>query len=267
MDNRAIGVCDSGLGGLTAVKEIMRRFPNESIIYFGDTGRVPYGTRSNETVVKYARQDINFLLSFDIKAVVVACGTASSIALPEIGRGFPVPVVGVVEPGARAAARISKKGRVAVIATPGTIRSGAYERALKAIAPEIEVMSIACPLFVPLVEAGRWRRGDIVIETVAGEYLAPVKEFAPDAVILGCTHYPLLSGVISDVLGPDVTLIDVGAQAAEELLSLITPCGEGSRIINRYFVSDNVYNFTHIADMFLEKHIDGHVEKIDIEAY
>ena len=176
MDNRPIGVFDSGLGGLTAVRELQRLLPGEDIIYFGDTARVPYGGRSRDTLVRYARQDVAFLRTFDLKAIVIACGTVSTTALDVLTEENDIPIWGVVEPAAEAAARSTKNGLVGLIGTQATIRSGAYERRIAAEAPGVRVLSRACPLFVPLVENGRFRPGDVVAETVAAEYLEPFQD-------------------------------------------------------------------------------------------
>ena len=192
MDQRPIGVFDSGLGGLTAVRELCRLLPGEDVVYFGDTGRVPYGSRSRETIIKYARQDVAFLRTFDLKAILIACGTVSTTALDVLSAENPIPVMGVVEPAARAAARLTRSGNIGLIGTQTSVRSGAYERAIQAENPAVRVIGQPCPLFVPLVENGRFRPGDIVIETVAAEYLAPLKAAGVDTLVLGCTHYPLL---------------------------------------------------------------------------
>ena len=196
MDKRAIGVFDSGLGGLTAVKEIMERLPNENLIYFGDTGRVPYGTRSEETIIRYSRQDIRFLQSFDVKMIVVACGTVSSVALPIIKGEFGVPIVGVVEATADAAVKATRNNKIGIIGTQGTISSGAYSRRIHSEKSNIRTYSRACPLFVPLVENGHFDTQ--VTRLVIEEYLADIKKQGIDTLILGCTHYPLLEKAIAD---------------------------------------------------------------------
>ena len=206
-----------GPGGLTTVRELMRLLPGEDIVYFGDTGRVPYGSRSKETIRKYARQDVAFLRTFDLKAIVIACGTVSTTALDLLAAENPIPVMGVVEPAARAAARATRSDAIGLIGTQATIRSGAYERYISALHPGARILSKACPLFVPLVENGRFHRGDIVIETVVEEYLSPMKEAGVDTLVLGCTHYPLLEEVISAYMGPDVKLINAGAEGAREV--------------------------------------------------
>ena len=202
MDTRPIGVFDSGLGGLTAVRELRQLLPSENIIYFGDTARVPYGGRSAEILLKYARQDVRFLRSHDIKAILVACGTVSTTALPQLRQESDIPILGVVEPACRRAAAVTRNRRVGLIATAASVRSGAYQRSLRQLDPDIAVTAKACPLFVPLVENGRFRRGDVVIETVAREYLEPLRREGLDTLILGCTHYPLLTDIIGDIMGP-----------------------------------------------------------------
>ena len=211
MDNRAIGVFDSGLGGLTAVRRLHALMPDEDIIYFGDTGRVPYGTRGRDTIIKYARQDVAFLRQFDLKAIIIACNTVSSVALDLLGQENDIPIIGTVEPACRRAMAMTQNGKVGVIGTAATVPSGAYERYLHHADGSLTLYTQPCPLFVPLVENGRVQRGDVVIETVVAEYLAPLKDAGVDTLILGCTHYPLLEGVIGDFMGPDVTLIDSGA--------------------------------------------------------
>ena len=191
MDNRPIGVFDSGLGGLTAVRRLAALLPNENIIYFGDTGRVPYGTRSREIIRRYAMQDVNFLRSFDLKAIVIACGTVSSIALDDLRAQTDLPIFGVVFPTAKRAAQVTKNGRVGIIATPATIRTGAYDRVIRAENPNVTLTARSCPLFVPLVENGRTRPGDVVIETIAAEYLAPVRATRVSWPAAGITLFTL----------------------------------------------------------------------------
>lgn len=211
-DGRPIGVFDSGIGGLTVVAALRRRLPGEAILYLGDTARLPYGSKSPETVLAYTRANLDFLLRRGVKAVVVACNTASALALPSLHPD--VPTWGVVEPGARRAAAASR-GRVGVIATASTVRSDAYRRALLALRPELAVLSAACPLFVPLVEEG-WH-DDPVAEEVARRYLAPLLAAGVDTLVLGCTHYPLLVPVLARVAGPEVALVDSAETVAEEV--------------------------------------------------
>lgn len=271
MDRRPIGVFDSGLGGLTAVRELARLMPEEDLIYFGDTGRVPYGGRSRDTIVKYARQDVNFLRSFDPKAIVIACGTVSANALEILQQETAVPVLGVVDPAAHAAAMASKNGRIGLIGTEASIRSGAYERSLAVLRPDAQVVPKACPLFVPLVENGRFRTGDAVAELVVSEYLAPLKEAGVDTLVLGCTHYPLLREVIAAYMGSSVTLIDAGGSCAH----LVAQVLGGSDALSgwtgggkcRYFVSDSTDGFAKLASLFLGEDVTESVEQVDITAY
>lgn len=271
MDNRPIGVFDSGLGGLTAVRRLAALMPNENIIYFGDTGRVPYGTRSRETILRYAAQDVNFLRTFDLKAIVIACGTVSSIALAQLAGQQQEPVFGVVAPTALQAAKQTKNGKIGIIATPATIRTGAYERIITSHNPTAQLFDQPCPLFVPLVENGRTRPGDIVIETVVAEYLSPLRQAGVDTLVLGCTHYPLLTDVIGQYMGPEVTLIDSGAAVADQLQDWLgqqnmraDPDQAGQY---RWYVSDSVDSFHDLASIFLGREVTEPVEQIAIENY
>ena len=271
MDTRPIGVFDSGLGGLTAVRSLRQILPEEQIIYFGDTARVPYGGRERETILKYARQDVRFLRSFDLKAVVIACGTISTTSLGTLQEENDLPMVGVVEPACRRALAVSEKKRVGVIATLASIRSGAYETVLRRLDPEVTVFSRACPLFVPLAEAGRIRRGDVVIETVAREYLTPLKNAGVDTLILGCTHYPLLTDVIGDVMGPGVELVSAGEESAFELKRMLKArelrADERRRGETEFYVSDRVEDFERTASLFLQEDLRHTARRIDIERY
>lgn len=271
MDRRPIGVFDSGLGGLTTVRELCRLLPGEDIVYFGDTGRVPYGSRSKETIIRYARQDVAFLRTFDLKLIVIACGTVSTTALEILANENPIPVLGVVAPAAVAAAQATRNGKIGLIGTQASIRSGAYENLIRKADPAAQVTAQPCPLFVPLVENGRFKPGDIVIETVAGEYLAPLKEAGVDTLVMGCTHYPLLEDVISAQMGPDVRLINAGAEgaraaaarlAADDALSGKTEGGSC-----RYFVSDRQEDFSRLASVFLGWDVTGTVGQVDISCY
>ncbi len=266
MDNRAIGVFDSGLGGLTAVKRLHEIMPKESIIYFGDTGRVPYGTRGRDTIIKYTRQDIRFLLQYDIKAIVVACNTASSAALETVQNEFDLPIFGTVEPSCRKALKVTENGRIGVIGTAATVRSNVFTRSLKSADKSLEIIEQACPLFVPLVENGRVNRGDVVIETVAREYLKPLKEAGVDALILGCTHYPLLYDVIACYMGAGVTLIDSGAEAANAVKNAVELSGNESGG-TQYFVSDDPSGFSRLASLFLQEDVEGEARLVDITRY
>lgn len=265
MDNRAIGVFDSGLGGLTAVRRLHALMPDEDIIYFGDTGRVPYGTRGRDTIIKYARQDVAFLRQFDLKAIIIACNTVSSVALDLLGQENDIPIIGTVEPACRRAMTMTQNGKVGVIGTAATVRSGAYERYLHHADGSLTLYTQPCPLFVPLVENGRVQRGDVVIETVVAEYLAPLKDAGVDTLILGCTHYPLLEGVIGDFMGPEVTLIDSGAEAANLASTQFDPAAGPGK--TRYFVSDDPDGFDQLACLFLQEQIDVGAGLVDISSY
>ncbi len=268
MDNRPIGIFDSGLGGLTCVKKVMEIMPGEDIIYFGDTGRVPYGSKSAEIILKYVRQDIRFLQTFDIKYIIIACGTASSAALPLIQGEFDTDIAGVLEPTCLRAADATKNGKIGVLGTPGTIRSGKYLQTLKRLNSGLEIYTKACPMFVPLVENG-YLNGPAT-EIIAKEYLLPLKQSGIDTLILGCTHYPLLRPVIQTIMGDAVTLIDAGAETAvfvkQQLYERDLLCGRGHGSA-QYFVSDTVEGFTELAGMFLNQKLEGSVHTVNIESY
>ncbi len=269
MDNRCIGVFDSGLGGLTCVKQIMKELPDENLIYFGDTGRVPYGTRSAETIIKYSKADIRFLKSFDVKQIVVACGTVSSVALPVLAPEEETPMIGVVEATAMAAYRATKNGKIGIIGTPGTIGSCAYQKRIALENPDVEMISRACPLFVPLVENGHFNTP--VAKLVVEEYLSDIRAYGVDTLILGCTHYPLLRDAIAEFMGGDVTLVDAGAELAKELRRELHKeerhsAGRDAEQY-RYYVSDNIESFAHLASVFLQSDVKGQVRKIEIERY
>lgn len=268
MDNRPIGIFDSGLGGLTCVKKVMEIMPGEDIIYFGDTGRVPYGSKSAEIILKYVRQDIRFLQTFDIKYIIIACGTASSAALPLIQDEFDTNIAGVLEPTCLRAADATKNGKIGVLGTPGTIRSGKYLQTLKRLNSGLEIYTKACPMFVPLVENG-YLNGPAT-EIIAKEYLLPLKASGIDTLILGCTHYPLLRPVIQTIMGDTVTLIDAGAETAvfvkQQLYERDLLCGRGHGSA-QYFVSDTVEGFTELAGMFLNQKLEGSVHTVNIESY
>lgn len=272
MDMRPIGVFDSGLGGLTAVRSLRQILPGEDLIYFGDTARVPYGGRAKETLLKYARQDVRFLRSFDLKAILVACGTVSTTALPDLqAENAPLPIVGVVEPTCRRAVEMTRNRKIGLIATQASVRSGAYEAAIRQMDPAAEVIGLACPLFVPLVENGRIHRGDVVIETVAREYLTPLLEQGIDTLILGCTHYPLLTEIFREICGPDVVLVSAGEESAFALKRALKE--QSLRAEGRtegraaYYVSDRAEDFQRIASLFLQEELQGAVRRIDIEQY
>lgn len=259
----AIGVFDSGVGGLTVLRALMTRLPNERTVYLGDTARVPYGTRSQATVTRYAVGNARFLVKQRIKLLVVACNTVSAESLPALREAFDVPVIGVVEPGAQAAFSAACGGAVGVIGTQGTIASGAYEKALRAHAPSIRVVSRACPLFVPLAEEG-WTEGDVP-RLAAERYLAPFREDAITALVLGCTHYPLLADAIGKAL-PDVTLVDSAsatAAAVDALLSAEGALREANDPDHAVFVTDLPTSFTRVAERFLGRTLPP-VEQVDV---
>ncbi len=249
---KPIGVFDSGVGGLTVAKELIRQLPQEDIVYFGDTARVPYGIRSRETIVRFSIEDTLLLLRYDIKLICVACNTASSVALPVIRNHFKVPMLGVLSPGAREAVYATQNKRIGVIGTRGTVKSRAYELEITQLDPQIKVYAQACPLFVPFVEEG-WLDGKVVHE-VASTYLKPLKEAKVDTVILGCTHYPLLKKVIRKVMGEQVTLIDSAEQVAIEVKKILVSeglCNTSGKGTHRFLVSDNAEWFGDIAERFL----------------
>jgi len=256
-----IGVFDSGIGGLTVVRELMRQLPEESIIYFGDTARVPYGPKSPDTVRRYSREISAWLLGEGVKAIVVACNTATAHALPALREELKVPVLGVAEPGAQAAVNTSKSGRIGVIGTTGTVKSGAYDRAIHALAPHAQVTSRPCPLFVPLVEEG-WLDTEPT-RMIAHEYLSPLHDAHVDAVVLGCTHYPLLKPVIKDVLGSRVHLVDPAEQTAAETKRVLAARGlrapAGSVPSYRFVASDAPEQFLRLGQRFL----GAAIERVD----
>ncbi len=263
-----LGVFDSGLGGLSAVKEIAKCLPKEDVVYFGDTGRVPYGTRSKNTIIKYALQDARFLMQYQPKAILVACGTVSSVAMQQLKEQFAGPVIGVVEPAVQAALAATENGKIAVLGTPATIRSGSYAQLLTT-QQGIAVKGIPCPLFVPLVENGHIDPEDPVVRATVAHYLKEALDFGADTIILGCTHYPLLRGAIRAYVGEGVSLIDAAAEAAKCLKQLLTEQEllSESGGAQRFFVSDAPENFADTAKVFLGRDIEKAVEEIDIEKY
>lgn len=254
-----IGVFDSGIGGLTVARELMRQLPGESIIYFGDTARVPYGPKSPDTVRRYSREIASYLRERGVKALVVACNTATAHALTTLQAEETMPVIGVVDPGARAAVAATRGGTIGVIGTVGTIRSGAYERAIRALRPDAKIIARACPLFVPLVEEG-WLE-HAATRLVADEYLAEFARDDVDTLVLGCTHYPLLKPLIAEVLGPEVALIDSAEQTAAEARRTLEArgllAGSAASPHRRYVASDAPDQFLRMAERFLGAPIDG----------
>ena len=286
MDNRPIGVFDSGLGGLTGVRELRKRLPHEEIVYFGDTGRVPYGSRSPETILQYARQDIAFLLSKDVKCIMAACGTVSSTYPAAEAEKLPVPYLGVVDAAAREAAFSTRNRRIGVIGTAATIRSRSYEALLRRLVPGVEITARPCPLFVPLVEEGLFH--DSVTDEIASRYLSSLKEKYIDTLVMGCTHYPLLRSTLHRLMGDEVTLVNPAYETAVELKTLLRDmdltrssedlerfseensrrAAAGEPILDQYqfFVSDRAENFTRFAKAILPKEVKD-TKQINIEEY
>ena len=259
MNNRPIGVFDSGLGGLTVLKEIMKISPNENIVYFGDTARVPYGPRSKETIIKYTFQAINFLISKNVKAIVIACNTATARALKEANEKYDIPIIGVIEAGARTAAYSTKNKIVGVIGTDGTISSKAYNAEIAKIDKEIKIIDKACPLFVPIVEEG-WANTEIASLT-AKRYLKDLMQQGIDSLVLGCTHYPLLKKTIGEIVGEKVTLVNPAKETAKDLNKILEKNNMLREDSNKepkyeYYVSDIPEKFAAIAEEFLKKEID-----------
>lgn len=270
-NNAPIGVFDSGVGGLTVAREIMRQMPDERIVYFGDTARLPYGTKSQATIIRFARQDVAFLKSRNVKAIAVACNTASAYALETLEREIDIPIIGVVRPGARTAVRTTSSGRIGVIATEGTIDSGMYTRYIHDLNPDMAVYGKACPLFVPLVEEGMLH--DFVTEEIANRYLMELKTQRIDSLILGCTHYPLLRSLISKCMGPEVTLVNPAYETAvslramlEEKDMLADPLEEGARPSHEFYVSDGAKKFETFANSILPYDV-RQTKIIDIEKF
>ena len=253
MNDAPLGVFDSGIGGLTVARALFERLPHEAVLYFGDTARVPYGPKSPETVRRYSAEILAYLLGRGVKAVVVACNTSTAHALDHLRAHAPVPVVGVIEPGARAAAATSRSGKIGVIGTAGTVASGAYERAIKAVRPDATVVSAACPLFVPLVEEGWFDHP--AAELIAREYLEPLGRAGVDTVVLGCTHYPLLKPLLQRVLGSGVRLIDSAEETATEVVNELATRGLAAAAQRKpahdFVVSDDEPRFRKVGERFL----------------
>ena len=268
MNSAPIGVFDSGIGGLTSVKRLIKLLPNEDVVYLGDTGRVPYGTRSRETIIKYARQDVQFLQNHGVKTIIIACNTVSAVAAVKLLPEIKIPVFEVVGPPSSQAAALTKNGRVGVIGTAATIKSGAYAAALLRENPGLFVTVSACPLLVPLVENGRTDPDDIAAQTIVRDYLEPVLREGIDTLILGCTHYPLLRDVITRI-APNITLVDSGAATAEFAAKRLRESGllsdkaeTGDR---RYYVTDSAESFESMAAIYLEDDVSGRVFKTTLE--
>lgn len=268
--NAPIGIFDSGVGGLTVAREIMRQMPQEHLVYFGDTARVPYGSKSQETIIRYSRQIIRFLRTKEVKAIVIACNTASAYALETVERESDIPVIGVVNAGARTAIEATKNGKIGVIGTEGTINSGIYTEVMKWMKPDIEVYGKPCPLFVPLVEEGLLH--DSVTDEIASRYLSVLKGRYIDTLVLGCTHYPLLRSTLRRLMGNDVTLVNPAYETAIELKQLLyhrgmerVPQTMGGETY-QFYVSDLAEKFTALATTILPGEVHE-TKKINIEEY
>lgn len=266
-----IGVFDSGVGGLTVVREIMRQTPSERIVYFGDTARVPYGSKSKNTVLRYSRQIIRFLRTQNVKAIVVACNTASALALPEIRKELDIPILGVVKPGAKVAAEVTKKKKVGIIGTEATVNSAIYTHTIQSVQPDIQVIGKACPLLVPLVEEG-WLK-DPVTEQVAARYLGTFQQLDIDTLILGCTHYPLLRSLVGKLMGPEVQLVNPAYETASALKQLLEEEHMSNPIppqlqndMYQFYVSDAADKFKSFANSILPYDI-ATTKQINIEEY
>lgn len=267
-----IGVFDSGVGGLTVLRAMLQRMPGEDYLYLGDTARLPYGSKSRETIVRYSLQTTSRLVELGIKILVIACNTATAAALPALRETFPdIPIIGVVEPGAQAACQASPSGRIAVIATPSTINGGAYQKAILRRRPEASVSSLPCPLFVPLAEEG-WFDGPIV-ESIAARYLSPLfsDEKAPDCLVLGCTHYPMLASAIRAVIGPKPLMVDSAATTAEAVQgsldseNMAHPQQQDRTGVIRFFTTDDTGRFARTGSLFLGTSIpEENVQLVDL---
>ncbi len=271
LHNSPIGVFDSGVGGLTVAREIMRQLPNERIVYFGDTARVPYGSKSKETVTKFSRQIVRFLQTQQVKAIVVACNTASACALDDLEKEVDIPIIGVLKPGAKAAIEATRNGKIGVVATEATIHSGIYNRYIQENDPNAQVLGKACPLFVPLVEEGLWE--DPVTDEIARRYLTELIDVGIDTLILGCTHYPMIRSTVGKIMGDQVTLVNPAYETARELKELLRERGleSGHRPglgteLYRFFVSDAADKFQKFANSILTYGILS-AKVINIEEY
>lgn len=272
MDNRPIGIFDSGVGGLSAVRAMYEREIPESFIYYGDTARVPYGNRSREEITRFSLQDVRFLRSHDLKAILIACNTITVNSIDALREANPdLPIVGVVDAAAAAAAKAGKNGRFGIISTVSTAQSGVYAEKLKALRPGAEVYSQGCPKFVPLIESGHIAPDDAELLPAVEEYLAPIKAFGVDTLILGCTHYPLIREAVQNYMGPDVTLIDSGAESIDAVLSILRErdalAAPGTEVSRRFYCSGRLEEFEHVAEMFLDRSIRGLAEEIDITKF
>ncbi len=269
-DSRPIGAFDSGLGGLSVIKELEKVLPNENFVYFGDTGRVPYGTKSSETIVKYALEDEALLLSKGVKLIIAACGTVSSVA-SHTGKTLPVPFIEVVTPASLSAAKATKNNKIGIMGTSATVNSRSYEKVIREILPTAEITSVACPMFVQLVENGWIDRYDEVAIATAKRYLEPLMNAGVDTIILGCTHFPILSDIIADIVGESVTLINAGKCAADaaadylKLKNMLTDSLDNGNC--EFYVSDKTQNFSSVASTLLGRDISSSVKFADASQF
>lgn len=272
LNNAPIGVFDSGVGGLTVAREIMRQMPNEKIVYFGDTARVPYGSKSKDTIINFSRQIVAFLRTKKVKAIVIACNTASAFALNTIQQETDIPVIGVIEPGAKAATQATNNNRIGVIGTEGTINSKIYSKFIYALNSDIEVFSKACPLFVPLVEEG-WLYDSVTIE-IAERYISELKGYNIDTLVLGCTHYPLIRHTLQKVMGEEVTLVNPAYETALSLQTILKEQNLAADLVphdetilhHKFYVSDGADKFKRFANTILPCDVEQ-TSDINIEQY
>jgi glutamate racemase len=262
-----IGIFDSGVGGLTVARQIFEILPYEDVVYFGDVGRYPYGGRSKEIITRFTVQDVTFLLEHNVKFIICACNSASSVALDDIKGNYDIEMIGVIEPGARAAVEQTRSGRIGIIGTNATISSNAYARIIQNIDPQVKVFSLACPLFVPLAEEGYIDKEAAYL--ITRDYLQTMHDVEIDTLVLGCTHYPLLKHVIGDVMGDGVVLIDSGEETARVAHRRLTEIGllkKGASGTHKFFVSDVPEKFSQVATRFLGKVVDK-ITRVDISGY
>lgn len=268
MPNKPIGVFDSGVGGLTVLAEIIRHLPGENVVYFGDVGRTPYGPRSKDIIIQFTRQDIAFLMEQDVKFIVCACNTASSVALDVVRQEYAVQMLGVIEPGARASVEATRNGKIGIIGTQATIASDAYPKAIRELDRKVKVFSLACPLFVPLAEEGYQDKPAAAL--IADDYLKILRDNGIDTLVLGCTHYPLLKNIIQRGIGDDVTIIDSAMSTAGELRDYLRrddlENDSGAAPQYKYYVSDVPDRFAPVAERFLGQRI-GNIIRVDITRY
>ncbi len=269
MNNNAIGVFDSGLGGLTCVKELNKLIPNENIVYFGDNARVPYGARGRETILEYAQQDIAFIKKHNVKMIIAACGTVSSVLGSNKTSDGDIAFSGVLLPAAQTACTITRNGKIGVIGTDATIKSGSYGKAIRSIRPDVTVVGNSCPLFVPLVENGFTDRNNPVTKLVVEQYLSPLKNEGVDTLILGCTHYPIIRDTIADYMGENVTLISSGEEVAKYAYNILMRkdmlTERDEKGTNTYYTSDSIDLFEENAHAFLGDSLNGQIHKVGID--